>query len=325
MQLRLAEEKDLPALYTMYRELVARMRRDGMHIWDDVYPCIALDADVHARRMYVLTDGGTVVSAFALCDGDEGESAVAWRIPGRALYMGRLGVNVRYARQGIGARMMDAGLRLAAARGADSVRFFVAVENAPAVALYRRKGYTQAEGVNVLAFDDGFTLYEWGFEKRTGRGMEMEIIRLREHPELSARAAKWFHGKWGVPEEAYAESIADCQRAGAGAVPQWYLAMDGDTIAGGLGVIENDFHDRPDLTPNVCAVYVEEEYRCRGFAGELLRHVCRDMAGFGVRTLYLLTDHTGFYERYGWEYFCAATGDGESVPSRMYRHIERED
>ncbi|NCB90986.1 MAG: MFS transporter [Clostridia bacterium] len=27
--------------------------------------------------------------------------------------------------------------------------------------------------------------------------------------------------------------------------------------------MENDFHDRKDLTPNVCAVYTEKEYRCK--------------------------------------------------------------
>ena len=43
-----------------------------------------------------------------------------------------------------------------------------------------------------------------------------------------------------------------------------------------MGVIENDFHDRKDLTPNVCAVYTEE-YRCQGVAGSILIFVCKDM------------------------------------------------
>lgn len=30
------------------------------------------------------------------------------------------------------------------------------------------------------------------------------------------------------------------------------------------GSIANDFHDRKDLTPNICAVYTEEAYRGRG-------------------------------------------------------------
>ena len=89
-------------------------------------------------------------------------------------------------------------------------------------------------------------------------------------------------------------------------------------IIGGIGVIENDFHNRKDLTPNVCAVYVEENYRCQGIAGKLLEYVCEDMRSFGLETLYLITDHTGFYERYGWKFLCMAQGDGEVDLSRMY-------
>lgn len=40
----------------------------------------------------------------------------------------------------------------------------------------------------------------------------------------------------------------------------------------------------------------------------------------GEPVLYLLTDHDSFYEHYGWEFYCMATGDGEETPSRMYVH-----
>lgn len=147
--------------------------------------------------------------------------------------------------------------------------------------------------------------------------MDWELVNLRDRPQLLERAAAWFHEKWGVPLEAYRESMADCV-AENGPVPQWYLAVDGDAVLGGLGVIENDFHARKDLAPNVCAVCVEETCRRRGIAGALLNHACRDMAELGVGTLYLLTDHMSFYERYGWEFLCMVRGDGEERPSRMY-------
>ena len=134
-------------------------------------------------------------------------------------------------------------------------------------------------------------------------------------------AAKWFHTKWGVPLEAYLESMDECLH-GQSAVPQWYAVMDNDRIIAGLGVIENDFHDRKDLAPNVCAVYVEEQYRCQGIAGEMLQYVCKDMKDKGVGTLYLVTDHTSFYERYNWEFYCMVKGEGESDMSRMYIHQE---
>lgn len=145
-----------------------------------------------------------------------------------------------------------------------------------------------------------------------------EIIILKDHKELFDTAATWFHQKWGIPKEAYLESMEESLENDA--VPQWYVVMDGEKIIAGLGVIENDFHDRKDLTPNVCAVYVEEAYRRQGIAGEMLNYVCDDMKEKGIDVLYLLTDHTDFYERYGWEFFCMAQGDGEEEMSRMYVH-----
>lgn len=147
---------------------------------------------------------------------------------------------------------------------------------------------------------------------------EYRIYRITETQNKLSDVAEWFHSKWGVPEEAYLESMTEAIR-GEGAVPQWYVAcLDNGEIVGGLGVIENDFHDRKDLTPNVCAVFVEPNYRGQGIAGELLNFVYEDMKAHGVSPLYLLTDHDSFYERYGWEFYCLAQGDGEDEPSRMY-------
>lgn len=147
----------------------------------------------------------------------------------------------------------------------------------------------------------------------------IEIIRIREHKELADKTAEWFHEKWGIPLEAYKDSIEENLK-NTGSIPQWYVAVDKDEIVGGIGVIENDFHNRKDLTPNVCAVYVKENYRCKGIAGRLLEFACDDMNHMGIDTLYLVTDHTSFYERYGWDFLCMVQGDGEPDMSRMYIH-----
>ncbi len=148
---------------------------------------------------------------------------------------------------------------------------------------------------------------------------ESRILRISDCPEWKEKAAAWFHQKWGIPLEAYLESMDACLKK-SGPVPQWYIVLNGGRIIAGLGVIENDFHDRKDLTPNVCAVYVDEDFRRRDIAGKMLRFVCGDMKEKGIRTLYLLTDHTSFYERYGWEFLCMVQGDGEPELSRMYVH-----
>jgi len=147
---------------------------------------------------------------------------------------------------------------------------------------------------------------------------EYTFLSLRERPALLESAAAWFHAKWGVPEEAYHA----CMAAYLNRETEygWYLCLAGGRIAGGLGVIENDFHDRKDLAPNVCAVYTEEAFRGQGIAGRLLDLAVADQRAKGVSPLYLVTDHTGFYERYGWEFLCTAHEEDSGAETRVYIH-----
>lgn len=144
------------------------------------------------------------------------------------------------------------------------------------------------------------------------------FLTLRDKPELRDAAAEWFHSKWSVPKEAY----LDCMDKYLSHQTElgWYLCVDENRIIGGLGVIVNDFHDRKDLSPNVCAVYTEKEYRRQGIAGRLLNMVVDDLKAKNITPVYLVTNHVGFYERYGWEFYCMVQGDGESYLSRMYIH-----
>ena len=147
---------------------------------------------------------------------------------------------------------------------------------------------------------------------------ELTYITLREQPALMDTAAQWFNSKWGVPKEAYLECMQD-YLSGETELG-WYLCLDGEKIVGGMGVIENDFHDRKDLSPNVCAVYTEDSHRKMGIAGELLNMTVEDLRAKGISPVYLVTDHIGFYERYGWEFYCMAQGDGQPQMTRLYIH-----
>ena len=147
------------------------------------------------------------------------------------------------------------------------------------------------------------------------------VIKLQDVPKLKDTLANWFHEKWDIPVEAYIDSMNE-SLTNLNAVPQWYAVLDGDKIIAGAGVIENDFHNRKDLRPNVCALYVEEAYRFQGIAGEILSFVCNDMKDRGIDTLYLITDHTSFYEKYDWKFLCMVQGDEEAEMMRMYIHKE---
>lgn len=154
------------------------------------------------------------------------------------------------------------------------------------------------------------------------RAFRAEVLSVREHPELADAAVRWFHSKWSVPEEAYRESI-DAAIESAGGVPDWFVVLDNGEIIAGCGIIENDFHKRRDLSPNICAVYVEPSHRGLGIARSLLGHACASLAAHGVRDAYLITDHVGFYERCGWEFIGMVEEEGGGS-ARMYHHWEKE-
>lgn len=165
MIFRSAGMSDLPQLKEMYGRIVKNMEEQGIPIWDDVYPSEFLAEDIEKQRLYVLLDNGETVSAFALCDTNAGENAVQWQESGaKALYIDRLGVDIRYAKRGIGSRMLAKAGELAKASGASYLRLFVVDINEPAISLYRKNGFTKVPGAYEEVFDDGFVLREYGYE-----------------------------------------------------------------------------------------------------------------------------------------------------------------
>lgn len=144
----------------------------------------------------------------------------------------------------------------------------------------------------------------------------MKILSISENVHLMHRAARWFHEKWGIDESAYIESMQKSLHATKG-VPAWYVTEDGGKIVAGLGVIENDFHKRPDLTPNICAVYVEAEYRGKGISRALMKCALSALHENGIETAYLITTHTSYYEKLGFTFYGEIEEDDGS-PIRMY-------
>ena len=128
------------------------------------------------------------------------------------------------------------------------------------------------------------------------------IINIRDHPDYLERAVDYFSSKWGIDKEIYRQSISESLGTDK-ALPRWYLMLDDDDIIGSYGLIENDFMLRKDLMPWLCALYVEEALRGQALGASLLMHGRQEAAKLGFKHVYLCTDHIGFYEKYGWQFF----------------------
>ncbi|MEA4911693.1 MAG: GNAT family N-acetyltransferase [Oscillospiraceae bacterium] len=146
----------------------------------------------------------------------------------------------------------------------------------------------------------------------------MRIASLREEPARRAVMVDYFHDRFGNDKNRplYADCLAHCTAAAP--LPDWFLLLDGETPAGGCGLITNDFISRMDLWPWICALYVEPRYRGNA-CGALLLETAADAAkAAGFRAVYVCTDHTAYYERYGFHWI----GEGyhpSGASSRIYQ------
>lgn len=137
--------------------------------------------------------------------------------------------------------------------------------------------------------------------------MTPRILSVRQVPSCCAQAIAYIQSKWA--SEASIPVYEDCIRHTPGAVwklPQWYLLVQDTRIIGCAGLIPNDFISRMDLLPWLCALYIEPDCRGHGYGRLLIERAKADSREAGFQSLYLCTDHIGYYEHYGF----ACIGEG---------------
>ena len=167
IRIRRAAFSDLPAAKEMYAALVARMDQEGWGVWDETYPRDFVEKDIERDQFYLLLEGDRLAGAFALPAHDNGEGDVPWQEPSApARYLYRFGIAAEYGGRGLGRLALERIGELARGLGAGYLRLYVAHENEPAIALYRKAGFSQLPGEFGEVLEDGTRLFEYAFEKR---------------------------------------------------------------------------------------------------------------------------------------------------------------
>ena len=131
----------------------------------------------------------------------------------------------------------------------------------------------------------------------------MRIINIRKEPEYKDIAIEYFQDKWASEESlmVYDDCINRSLKTES-PLPIWYLLEHEGKIVGCVGLITNDFISSMDLYPWLAALFIEESIRGNSLGKLLMEQVIEDTKKIGFKSLYLSTDHVGYYEKYGFKY-----------------------
>ena len=130
------------------------------------------------------------------------------------------------------------------------------------------------------------------------------VADLRQRPKFFDTVADRIWQAWWQPGGYPLEYISTRLRENMEATPIPFalVAHDGERFLGTSSVIASDLEERPQLTPWVAAVWVEEEARRRGVGAALVNRAAEDCFALGITRAYLCArpQMTGFYEGLGW-------------------------
>ncbi|MFY0652106.1 MAG: GNAT family N-acetyltransferase [Cyclobacteriaceae bacterium] len=148
----------------------------------------------------------------------------------------------------------------------------------------------------------------------------MKIELINKEGDFLKKGIEYFWKKWG--NESNFNFYKDCIENSLSddrSLPKFYLIIDENKIIGSYALLINDLISRQDLIPWFACLFVDEDYRNRGLANEIIKHSMIESRKRGFDTLYLSTELDGFYEKKGWEYHAngyTAFGDSLKIYSK---------
>lgn len=80
------------------------------------------------------------------------------------------------------------------------------------------------------------------------------------------------------------------------------ILLDNNSLVGFISLFPNDCKELPELSPWYATMYVKETYRGHGYSKILNDAILEEARRRKIKTLYLKTELTNYYEKFGAKY-----------------------
>lgn len=123
---------------------------------------------------------------------------------------------------------------------------------------------------------------------------------------------------WGAGQFLYELLSENKLKDAAGENTKVLMLTNGDELISFCTYAEKDDIQPTDLTPWIGFVYTFPEHRGHRYVGELFQEIEKLARAENVHDIYISTNDTGLYEKYGCEFY-QMMDDMDGEPSRVYR------
>ncbi len=163
--IRLANQEDIKAIMKIVGLVVADMKREGNHQWNEAYP-VSDDflKDVRLKNLYVKENTGGKVTGFICIDQIEPKAyeELMWSSNHSFLVIHRLAVSSDHRGQGIAREMIAYAENMARKGHIDYIRTDTYSKNKGMNALFSKLNYHFVGEINMLEKPCPFRCYEKG-------------------------------------------------------------------------------------------------------------------------------------------------------------------
>lgn len=165
MIFRLAKMSELYEIENMFKDIIEDMYKQNIKIWNEFYPTECFEDDIKNNQLYVLEDNNNIVAVTALINTTEGAEEFNWKDKdNKSLYIARLGVNIKFKKQGYGSKLLDNIKQEAKRLDAKYIRLCVADCNIPAINYYQKNAFVKQDGIFVERINETTKLTQYGME-----------------------------------------------------------------------------------------------------------------------------------------------------------------
>lgn len=148
----------------------------------------------------------------------------------------------------------------------------------------------------------------------------IDFINVADRMELVDLVSRWRWQQWNRDKPLEYIRYSAEHNAQRDRIPMTFMAMLQDQPVGMVSLWMNDLACRQDLHPWMASLYVDEAHRNKGIGRLLQAHATSVARELGYARIYLITDHVGYYERFGWSFLeLAPMSDGGTT--RIYGKV----